>query len=309
MDILKTQHLVTFMEVVRCGSIRSAAQSLGVTQPAVTRIIHEIENYLGTELIIRSCTGVKLTEAGHRLVPHSRIILKDIDLAVADIRSLCGASSGEVAFGFSSLIGFTVLPELVKYFHKKYPAIQLSIQEAQLSELLPALRDGRLDFVIGTVNTGMPVQNMVVCPLFNAEFSFIARHGHPLAQCETLQALSHARWVLPQTDMGYYHDLFSQFKHYMVKAGSMVRTDSVITIYNLVTCAGFISVLAQAMASPFRDESIIEIPVRDVLPTAHYAIVYQRDKKISKEAEALINEIKKFSWVRYKGLTDVKEFL
>lgn len=203
---------------------------MGVTQPAVTRIIHDIEHFLGTELIIRSSSGVKLTEAAKRLVPHSRTILRDINTAISDIRCFQGHSSGEVTFGFSSLIGFTILPELVVAFNKKYPAIQLSIKEAQLSELLPALREGQIDFVIGTVNSDIPVQNMVVYPFFNAEFAFIAHRQHPLAHCESLQALSHARWVLPQTDMGYYYDLYSLFEHDIVNTGSIVRTDSVITI-------------------------------------------------------------------------------
>lgn len=300
----KTSHFATFLEVVRCGSIRSAAQSLGVTQPAVTRIIHDIEHFLGTELIIRSSSGVTLTDAGKRLVPHSRTILRDINTAISDIRCFQGHSSGEVAFGFSSLIVFTILPELVVAFNKKYPTIQLSIKEAQLSELLPALREGHIDFVIGTVNSDIPAQNMVVYPLFNAEFSFIAHRQHPLAHCESLQALSHARWVLPQTDMGYYYDLYSLFKHDIVNAGSIVRTDSVITIYNLVAYAGFISVLARAMSTPFDNNCLTELPVRGVLPSARYAMVYQKNKKRSCAAETLIDEIKKIDWNEYRGLTE-----
>lgn len=60
----KTQHLVVFQEVIKSGSIGSAARQLGLTQPAVSKIINDIETYFGVELIVRKNTGVKLTSAG-----------------------------------------------------------------------------------------------------------------------------------------------------------------------------------------------------------------------------------------------------
>ncbi len=64
----KTQHLVVFQEVIRSGSIGSAAKSLGLTQPAVSKIISDVEAYFGVELIVRKNTGVTLTEAGQVLL-------------------------------------------------------------------------------------------------------------------------------------------------------------------------------------------------------------------------------------------------
>ena len=60
----KTQHLVVFQEVIKSGSIGSAARQLGLTQPAVSKIISDIESYFGVEVMVRKNTGVKLTAAG-----------------------------------------------------------------------------------------------------------------------------------------------------------------------------------------------------------------------------------------------------
>ena len=59
----KTQHLVVFQEVIKSGSIGSAARQLGLTQPAVSKIISDIESYFGVEVMVRKNTGVKLTAA------------------------------------------------------------------------------------------------------------------------------------------------------------------------------------------------------------------------------------------------------
>ena len=298
----KTQHFIVFQEVVRCGSLRAAARSLGLTQPSVTKTIHDIENYFGVELIARNNTGIDLTDAGKTLLTHSRTILKDLTLAVNDMRRLLSDPITEVAFGFSSLIGFTVIPDIVKQFNKLYPTARITMQEAQLSSLLPALREGRLDFAIGTVTPDMPVQNLSVYPLFNAEFSFIAAQGHPLAACETLNALQHARWVLPQTDMGYYQALSELLEHNVVNTDRVVRTDSVITIFNLVAHAGFITVLARAMSSPFDGGQFAELPVREMLPQARYALVCSRNKQQGIGVEALLSIIRKYNWSHFPGM-------
>ncbi|MCB2272235.1 hypothetical protein LGS41_16420 [Escherichia albertii] len=181
----------------------------------------------------------------------------------------------------------------------------MSIQEGQLSTILPALREGHIDFAIGTVTPDMPIQNMIIHPLFDAEFSFVADKMHPLAQCETLQSLTHARWVLPQTDMGYYQALFELFEHNIVNTDRVVRTDSVITIYNLVEHADFISVLAKAMSTPFNNENFIELPIREHLPLARYALVYPKNRRMSCETEAMIKLIKEHPYHLYRGFNPV----
>ena len=72
----KTQHLVVFQEVIRSGSIGSAAKELGLTQPAVSKIINDIEDYFGVELVVRKNTGVTLTPAGQLLLSRSESITR-----------------------------------------------------------------------------------------------------------------------------------------------------------------------------------------------------------------------------------------
>ncbi|EGI5923389.1 transcriptional regulator TdcA [Salmonella enterica subsp. enterica serovar Colindale] len=298
----KTHHFFIFQEVVRCGSIRGAARSLGLTQPSVTKTIHDIEDYFGLELIIRNNTGIELTDAGKLLLPHSRTVLKDLTHAVNDMRRLLNDPVTEVAFGFSSLISFTAMPDIVQKFCKSNPGARITMQEAQLSTLLPALREGRLDFAIGTVTQDMPVQNLMVYPLFDAEFAYISCKGHPLATCETLNALQHARWVLPRTDMGYYQALSELLENNVVDTDRVVRTDSVITIFNLVAHAGFITVLARAMSAPFDGCQFTEVPVREMLPKAHYALVFSRNRRLSPASEALISVIRAYNWSIFPGM-------
>lgn len=82
----KTQHLVVFQEVIKSGSIGAAARQLGLTQPAVSKIINDIESYFGVELIVRKNTGVKLTSAGQTLLAYSESITREMKNMVSEMR-------------------------------------------------------------------------------------------------------------------------------------------------------------------------------------------------------------------------------
>lgn len=77
-NLPKIQNLVVFQEVIRSGSIGSAAKELGLTQPAVSKIISDIETYFGAELIVRKNTGVTLTHPGQVLLSWSESITREM---------------------------------------------------------------------------------------------------------------------------------------------------------------------------------------------------------------------------------------
>ena len=112
----KTQHLVVFQEVIKSGSIGSAARQLGLTQPAVSKIISDIESYFGVEVMVRKNTGVKLTAAGQVLLSYSESITREMKNMVSEINSLSFSTVMDVSFGYPSLIGFTFLSEMIKKF-------------------------------------------------------------------------------------------------------------------------------------------------------------------------------------------------
>lgn len=98
---------MVFQEVVRSGSFGSAAKQLGLSQPAVSKVISEMEGYFGLELIIRKNTGVKLTEAGKVLLTYSESITRELRNMCSEMSRMIGNTVCDVSFGYPSLIGFT----------------------------------------------------------------------------------------------------------------------------------------------------------------------------------------------------------
>ncbi|WP_435952210.1 transcriptional regulator TdcA [Dryocola sp. BD626] len=304
----KTQHLVTFQEVVRSGSFGSAAKQLGLTQPAVSKIISDMETYFGLELIIRKNTGVKLTEAGKVLLTYAESITREMRNMCSEMHSLIGSGVVDVSFGFPSLIGFTFLPGMMKEFKELYPQAQVSMFEAQLASFLPAIRDGRLDFAIGTLSDEMLLQDLHIEPLFESEFILVGSRTRTCNGTSTLRSLSNEQWVLPQTEMGYYSELLTILEKNDITSESIVKTDSVVTIYNLVLNAGFLTVIPCDMIAPFGSNQFIKVPVEDKLPVARYAAVWSKNYRIKKSASTLVELAKKHSvrsQFKFNKLTEV----
>lgn len=290
----KTQHLVVFQEVIRSGSIGAAAKRLGISQPAVSKTISEMEDYFGIEVIIRKNTGVTLTSAGQVLLNYSESITREMKNMVSEINSLSCSSVADVAFGFPSLIGFTFLSQMIKTFKSVFPSAQVSMFEAQLSSFFPAIRDGRLDFAIGTLSDDMQLQDLHVEPLFDSEFVVVANKSRSGSGPLTLDALRHEQWVAPQTDMGYYKQLLSILNKHQIDTANIIKTDSVVTIYNLVLNANFLTVIPCDMTTPFGSNQFMTLAIEDAPPIAHYAAIWSKNYKIKKSALLLVELAKQY---------------
>ena len=284
----KLQQLKVFQQVIRSGSIRGAARALGQSQPAVSRTLRELEQTLETRLIVRGNQGMTLTETGRAFSQRMQFILEELERAADEIRQIDQFSQGTVAMGFSSLLAVTVFPALNDAFKAQFPQSTLLVKEGQLSMLLPALREGRLDFAVGTSGPGFPLDDLVREPLFNASFGIIARKGHPLAEATTFDALQNARWVLPETDMGYYQQLTVN-ELLPPLAQTPLRTDSMISGLSLVLKSDYLTIVARAMQAPFGLQDQLCLLNIDSLPQAEYHVLYSQKSPLTFTARRLLD--------------------
>lgn len=277
----KTQHIVVFQEVIRSGSIGSAARQPGLSQPAVSKIMREMEACFGVEMMTRTRTGVSLTRAGQILYSGSESILRDMK-NMSEINRLSHDSVTDITFGFPSLISFTVLSGMMRILKEICPKAQISMFEAQLSSLLPAIRDGRLDFAIGTLSLDMHLQDLYVELLFESRFILVSGPSWTCTGPLTLEALRNEQWILPQNDMGYYGEFIDVLLNNHIRTENIVKTDSTATIYNLVLNANFLTIIPCDMAAPFGSEQFITLPMDGYLPVAQYAAVWFRSERTKK---------------------------
>ena len=157
---LKLRHLVLVDALSQQGSVLGAAAALYVTQPAVTRGLHDLESILGVALYERGPRGVTPTVFGQAFTEYARTMLSQLNQAARHLTEIAEANRGTVVIG-SHLAGATLLiPKAIAAFKAEHPQVTVVVREATPEALLVDLVAGRIDVVVGRVTA--PVNDAVV---------------------------------------------------------------------------------------------------------------------------------------------------
>lgn len=196
---MKDHQLKALVQVAECGSIRAAARAMSLSQSALTKALRELEEDVGAELLTRSYKGIALTPAGSALLMRARLALATLDKAREEIRMLRGGAGARIAIALTPLVAATVLPQVLQEFRRIQPDAALSLEEGLLTNVVPGLIEGRLDFAVAIAHpTDLPYE-VDFEPLADVEAAPAGRIGHPLANMREWSGLKGANWVLNLT--------------------------------------------------------------------------------------------------------------
>ena len=197
MTLRQMQTLVT---VAEHRNILKASELLNMTQPAVSKSIKEMEATLGVALFKRSTRGVTPTEYGAAFVDHVRSVLAEMRTAWNELADLRDAYVGKLELGILPSVSGGPLMEVLTDLHRERPGISITIHEGVHSQLLPSLRTGELDMVVGRMIEDGERGGLTQEILYHEPWVVIARGDHPLLKRNTpldLENLADAQWILP----------------------------------------------------------------------------------------------------------------
>lgn len=190
--------LNAFIEVADHGSFSEAAESLYLTQPAISKRVAQLESELNTKLFDRIGRKVSLTEAGRALLPKARRLLNDARDLKQVLADLSGEVSGTLVMGTSHHIGLHRLPAPLKQFTQLYPKVELDIRFMDSEEACHAVELGDLELAIVTLPPEA-MNNLQTEVIWNDPLSLMVGLDHPLHQHNQVsltQLLAHPA-VLP----------------------------------------------------------------------------------------------------------------
>ncbi len=187
-----------FVALTEQHHMPSVAESLGITQPAVSMAVRQLEESIGVALFERTARGMMPTPAGAALALRLKRALAEIRYAVADIASLRGITQGTVTVGAPPLGRTNLLPDSIADVVAKYPGLRIATIEGSTETLEASLRAGDLDFIIGALRPGGYEGDLAGDPLADDELGIVCRPGHPWAKRKHIPArdLTRARWVV-----------------------------------------------------------------------------------------------------------------
>ena len=140
--IMNRNHVALFHAVAEAGSVTQAAESLHLSQPAVSKQVGELEKFLGMRLLERLPRGVRLTDAGKLLAEFARRLHGLEQEAARALEEFRGLRRGRLAVGASTTIAAYLLPQAFAEFHRRYPKIELCLEIANTRDIQRCLLDG-----------------------------------------------------------------------------------------------------------------------------------------------------------------------
>jgi DNA-binding transcriptional LysR family regulator len=287
---MKPRQLQAFVAVTEQASIRGAARVLGLSQPAVTKAVHELEREMGAPLVERSVTGVRLTGYGAAFAPRARLLLADMQRARDEIAQIRDGVSGRVAVAVSTSFALSVLPAAFKDFHAQSPAVDVQISEAVLPAMLARLRDGQLDFAVAHVPPGVLDDAFTATVLFPVQLVLGARSRHPLRRSKSLHQLQAAEWVLPSagdTNPSLEAQFFALWG--LALPARVIRSQSVTVALGLVGQMDLIGLFVEPLVQlAFKRHGIRRIEIEETLPTLNVCVLQRSGQRLTPAAQQLV---------------------
>jgi LysR family nitrogen assimilation transcriptional regulator len=159
---MRFQDLEAFVEIVECGSLTEAARALDISQPALSRILRDLESSMGARLLARTGRGIELLPAGERFLDFARTTLDGLGAARGDIAALAPGAMEPLRISVPMGVAYLIAPPIVRAFALRLPALNVDVFEERTSQLSDAALQRRYDMSLaftfdGETGEGQPL--------------------------------------------------------------------------------------------------------------------------------------------------------
>jgi DNA-binding transcriptional LysR family regulator len=277
-----------FVEVVRAGSIRKAAEQLHVVPTAVNRQILNLEEELGAPLFERIHNTLKLTPVGEIVLAHARGTLREFDLVRQRIEAMRGLRQGEVTLATTAGLADAFLPAVVQRFRQAHPGIQLKLLGLPIAAVLRSVSEGDADLALAYDVPGTAGFRT----LFTSEWPIgaVVPAGHPLTAHATTVLAECVGYplILPAPSLSIRPILDAAFGRSAISVSPVVETTSTALMRRLVRQGGGITLLNRLDVDEERqDGSLVFIPLRDATLGAQTLTLETRAAQVQSPAVEL----------------------
>ena len=174
-----------FAEVSRAGSFSRAAESMHLSQPALSQAITQLERAVGAPLFDRTTRALQLSSLGQQLLPRIEFILREVDVTFEQVASMRDLESGRVSVGCLASIAVHFLPPVLTAFATRHPKIEISVIDGNAADLRRRLLAGQIDLAVTAfAEADMDLEFQ---PLIDDPFCLICHPDHPLARATSLR--------------------------------------------------------------------------------------------------------------------------
>lgn len=285
---MKFNQLRDFVAVAKAGSIHQAARDLGLSQPALTKSIRQLEKDLGTPLFERTAQGAVLNAMGKRFLRRAEVAANELSRGRDELAQLLGGQGGRVSLALSATPSLLFLPNALSTFRRSFPLAHVRIVEGLLPVMLPELRDSQLDFVMAPKPAKSLGSEFSVTPLFLHRRVVIGRRDHPLRNARSLADLKDAEWILTGAAGPRSSELDEVFRARGLPAPKAnVQCESLMALFSLLANTDLLAMLPeQWLSATVTSQLLAKLDVDEEISSPAICLIQRKDLPLTPAAEA-----------------------
>lgn len=289
---LKFKHLVLLETLARTNNMHVAAEQMNLSQPAVSKMLKEIESLLGFEIFQRLPRSMPVTALGHHVVRYAQRVLNDAKHFVEDIEILRLGGHGFLKIGGIFAATAVIIPNSIIEIKKKWPLLSIDVVEQTSDHLMEMLSEHMLDLAIGRFTNVTQSQFFDFKPLGPEPFCIVVNKDHPCANqkfCKLEELLSWP-WLLYPKGTPIRERMEGAFARANVKVPlNTVNTMSMQTFLQILKSAPMVAMLPEAMVVEQVNSGQLHVLQTELnLDAQDYGILTRKNEPVSDIALAFM---------------------
>lgn len=287
--------------IARHGKLRLAADACGMTVPAASRMLADMEAKLGTALFERAAKGMRPTPAGQVLTRHARKLVHDMDQMAQDFALHLGGQGGTVRVGAVTGAALAAVIPAILQLKQHAPMVDVSLDVSSSSRLMWGLERGEYDFALCRLGPEGDAHDFDFSPARNEAVLLMVRCQHALADREvvSLSELTAYPWTMQEKGAPIRHALEIAFREEGVPLPSnLIKTSSVVAIMALLRASDVIAVVTEEVAdlllSPPYSADLVLLRTERPIEIEPYHVLRPTDRTMSAAATRLLDLVSDF---------------
>lgn len=293
---IRLRHLHTFVAVAQQGTLGRAAETLNLSQPALSKTLNELEQLTGTRLFERGRLGAQLTVPGEQFLTHAVKVLDALNTAGQALNRKEDANADVVRIGALPTAALGILPAVIGRFHQQQKSTSLQVATMNNTMLLAGLKSGEIDLGIGRMSDPELMGGLNYELLFLESLKLVVRPGHPLLQ-ETITLSRVMEWPVVVSPKGTVPrqnaEALLQSQGCKMPAGCIETLSASLSRQLTVDYDYVWFVPSGAVKEDLRQATLVSLPVPTQSAGEPIGILTRVDIPLSTGAQMLIAAIRK----------------
>ncbi len=293
---MNLNHLRVFMTVAEHEHITRASEELFLSQPAVTKIVQNLEQEVGQRLVERQGRRIALTHAGHVLRTYARrmfVLEREMEESLA---ALSDIETGEVTLAANPTMGIYLLPEIVATFRARYPCVKINLEILKSREIIEDTLEWRLEFGLVELEQADLPLGLTYETVAHDELILVVSPRHPWSVLSSIrpEELRDGVLILREASSGHLKSIEHAFSHHGISISPLLTVpDNEVIKQMAIKGVGATIASALSVQRELVSGELLRIPITDLEIRPQIGMIWREDKQFSPASQAFCDMLRR----------------